>query len=496
MLVCCLVALAARSACALQEPKTNSTPIGVVSSLAQLEPTASEQIPRWFESSDFTDRLRAVEIENANLRAELTELRNGKRSVNEVWKLSTLEDNSLDEGVIQAHDDQCGCTICCQETNNPQEAACVDCPRVTMLGNHFSAEVFGTLKLDMLFNTARPQPPGSPFYLRNRRPLENNDNVLSIHARASLLGLKLNGPPIGNFQSGGIATVFFFNDSVSEDKYGILPLNVWGELRNDDWRFSAGLQLGVFNSRNPTMLVWGALGSSGNSGNVYKGQVRIERYINPSEDSQWTYKLALTEPVTTLINDELSINEDNGWPNIESRLSYGVGPAEGGLIKQRPFEIGVSGLIGQVRTEPVGSAEVVANTWGVGTDLHWETNDRTGINAEFFTGQGLGSYTAGIAQTTNTVTFNSIRTTGGFVELYHFLKPQLHTHFGFGIDDPIDRDLDPSQRTRNQTYFSNLIWDVTPLFRVGFEVTWRETNYIALIDNEGAGFHTQFQWKF
>jgi hypothetical protein len=367
---------------------------------------------------------------------------------------------------------------------------------VTTLAPYFNAEIFGSLKLDMLFNTARPEPPGSPFYLRNRRPLENNDNTLSIHARASLLGMALKGPDIGPFQSGGLVAVFFFNDSVSEDRYGILPLNIWGELRNDDWRISAGLQLGVFNSRNPTMLVWGALGSSGNAGNVYKGQVRIERYLHVSDDAQWTYKLALTEPVSTNINSELSINDDNGWPNIESRLSYGLGPAEGGLIKQRPFEIGVSGLVGQVRTEPVGSTEIVADTWGVGTDLHWEINDHFGVNGEFFTGQGLGSYTAGIAQTTNTVTFQAIRTTGGFVELYCYMTESLHTHWGYGIDDPVDRDLDPSQRSQNQTYFSNLIWDVTPLFRVGFEFTWRETDYVALIDNEGAGFHTQFQWKF
>jgi hypothetical protein len=76
------------------------------------------------------------------------------------------------------------------------------------------------------------------------------------------------------------------------------------------------------------------------------------------------------------------------------------------------------------------------------------------------------------------------------------MTESLHTHWGYGIDDPVDRDLDPSQRSQNQTYFSNLIWDVTPLFRVGFEFTWRETDYVALIDNEGAGFHTQFQWKF
>ena len=66
------------------------------------------------------------------------------------------------------------------------------------------------------------------------------------------------------------------------------------------------------------------------------------------------------------------------------------------------------------------------------------------------------------------------------------------------IDDPIDRDVGITQRTQNSTVFANLIWDVNQTFRIGTEFTYRETKYRspALLDNEGAGFHTQFQWSF
>jgi hypothetical protein len=49
---------------------------------------------------------------------------------------------------------------------------------------------------------------------------------------------------------------------------------------------------------------------------------------------------------------------------------------------------------------------------------------------------------------------------------------------------------------RNETWFANCLWDVTPSFRVGFELTWRETAYDNALDAEGTGFHTQFRWSF
>jgi hypothetical protein len=88
------------------------------------------------------------------------------------------------------------------------------------------------------------------------------------------------------------------------------------------------------------------------------------------------------------------------------------------------------------------------------------------------------------------------------MEVFLYWTPCLHSHLGYGIDDPIDRDVAtvvPSfDRILNTTLYSNLIWDLNQTFRVAFEFTWRETDYgtVGVLDNEGAGFHTQFQWAF
>ncbi len=139
--------------------------------------------------------------------------------------------------------------------------------------------------------------------------------------------------------------------------------------------------------------------------------------------------------------------------------------------------------------------QVVANVWGVGSDLRWKINDRCGFMGEFYAGQGLGNYGGSILQTTNTITFESIRSSGAWGEFWYYLNPCVHTHIGYGVDNPLDRDTDGP--LRNSTFFANILWDVNKSLRLGFELTRRATAYRApLQDNEGYGFHTQAQWSF
>ena len=397
----------------------------------------------------------------------------------------------------------CTCALGCRECRDcsrcqcpPPEAPCIDCPHVSTLKPYSNLHIFGLLKADMLFNSSRPVSSGVPFFLAPRLPLEENDGTLSIHGRNSLLGVAITGPRIGAFQSAGVATAFFYNDNVIVDRYGILPLNVWGELRNEDWRFAAGLQFDVFSPRTPNMLVWSILSASGNTGNNFRGQFRIERFFHPAENVRWTIQTALSEPLPTSISPDF-LSEDNGWPNVEGRLALGIGVPRGtGPLAGQPFELGISGVGGQLRTVPVFSPDVIANVWGVGGDFHWRFSDCMGIRGEIYSGQGLGTYNGAVLQNINLDTLQSIRSNGGWGELFCYWTPCLHSHLGYGIDDPLDRDLTDTQRSRNETYFGNLLWNVTKTFRLGFEFTWRETAYHTLTDNEGAGFHTQVQWSF
>jgi hypothetical protein len=123
--------------------------------------------------------------------------------------------------------------------------------------------------------------------------------------------------------------------------------------------------------------------------------------------------------------------------------------------------------------------------------------ERFGVQGELFVGQTLGTYMGGILQNVNASTFASVHAAGGWIELFYDICPQkLHTHVGYGLDDPLDRDLAPGQPVRNDTYFANLIWDVSKHFRVAEEFTYRKTAYTVVPNKNGFGFQTQVQFKF
>src|SRR5262249_27817840 len=159
--------------------------------------------------------------------------------------------------------------------------------------------------------------------------------------------------------------------------------------------------------------------SSGNAG-AYRGHARVERYFYPSEESQVTLQLGISDPISTFISDSFRVSEDNGAPNLEGRAVFGLGDVEGqGLLAHRPFEIAVSGVVGKFRTVDL-TKRVVASVWGFGSDWRWEITEEFGTKGEFYVGQGLGTYGAAVLQMINPVTFAPIWSIGGWFELYYY----------------------------------------------------------------------------
>src|SRR5262245_41790101 len=400
--------------------------------------------------------------------------------------------------------DRCHCAPCECPT---EPAPCLPCPHVSTLLPYWNVNIFGALQANVMFNTARPVAPAIPLFLAPGSV--EPENTVDVFARPSNLGAIFSGPEIGDFRVGGMVWMFLYNDALIVDRYGILPVQAWGDLKNEDWRFAAGLQFNVFAPNLPNMRTFSSLFASGNPGNNFLGQFRIERYLFPTDDSQWTFQFALSdpiptgviteEPISTIItgNPALRINEDNGWPTLEGRVAWSVGEVkQEGLEAKRALAIGASFVGGQLRTGIAAAPDVVANVFGLAADFRWRVNDRWGVLGEAFFGEGLGFQNAGVLQSTNSGTFDSIRTRGAWGEVYYYLTPCLHTHWGTGFDDPINRDLAASQIAQNRTFFANLIWDLTRQLRVGFEFTWRKTDYVRLPDNDGVGLHTQVQWAF
>jgi len=357
----------------------------------------------------------------------------------------------------------------------------------------------GFISADFYYNHARPLSPGIPFFLTPKSPFGFDQNTYDANARATTLFALISGPRFCDFDTGGFVALTLFNDALTVDRYGIFPIQAYAQLKNEDWRIAAGLQFAVFNPLNPNMLTFALMAGSGNYGMGFPGQFRVERYWHPAQDTQVTWAVGLSEPVPTTVSNNLNVSEDNGWPTVETRGSIACGPMLGeGPLAKHMFEAGASALIGQIRTTDTTAANrVIATQWGLGTDLRWAITPYFGFQGEVFMGQTLGTYTAGILQNVDAQTFQGIHTAGGWLEAYYYWCPEkLHSHIGYGIDDPLDGDLAPGQPVRNETYFVNLIWDPTKYLRFGCELTYRRTEYTLFRNNEGMGVQTQMQLRF
>lgn len=368
--------------------------------------------------------------------------------------------------------------------------------RVTTSQPGVNVVLFGTLSGEMLFSTDRPVAPEAPCFLTPDLGLEQDS--VALHGKSTSFGMLVVGPEIWGFQSGGMIYCFFFGNTVLNNTSGVFFAQGFAELKDDVWRFAAGLQMDIINPINPTTINFGLEYGAGNVG-FLRGQFRLERYFYTSDDVQWTAQIGLSEPVTNQFStsNEVALTEDNGWPNVEGRLALGIGPLCGqGLDAHRPAEFGVSGMVGELRTTDSAATRVEDNTWAVGADFKVEVTETIGVKGELFRGKGIGSYNGAVIQTINLDTFETIDASGGWGEVYVYWTPCLHSHLGYGIDDPDNGDLSTGQRLRNEVVFGNLIWDITDQFQVGFEVSHYETDYVDLPDNDGMVYHARVQYKF
>ncbi|MFN5220572.1 MAG: hypothetical protein ACK5FE_06655, partial [Cyanobacteriota bacterium] len=178
-----------------------------------------------------------------------------------------------------------------------------------------------------------------------------------LSAQQSTVTAAFQGPKWGNWTPGAFA-LFMLQDNLLAEGYSFTPVVFFGEISNGQWRIAAGQNFDVFAPRDPDNVTTGKLAASGNPGS-YRPQFRVERSIGSGPEFGGLLQLAVSSPITTALPSDLDLTnlqtqelvEDNGWPNLEARLNLGFGAVSerAGGRRLRPVELGVSGVLGQLR---------------------------------------------------------------------------------------------------------------------------------------------------
>jgi hypothetical protein len=337
--------------------------------------------------------------------------------------------------------------------------------------------------------------PGQPLVVSPKDPASSYD----LTAQQSVVGAAFQGPRWGSWTPGGFA-LFTLQDNILAEGYSFTPVVFYGEIGDGGWRVAAGQQFDLFAPRDPDNLTTGKLAASGNPG-AYRPQFRLERKIGSGAGTQGLAQLAVSAPITTALPDnvdlgrlqEVEIVEDNGWPNVEGRLSVGFGaPAErAGGQHSRPLELGVSGVMGQLRvldnirpTDPITlvSDRSVVSVWGAAFDGKLALGRNVSISGELYTGQGLGEYMAGIFQTYNRLGNQAVPTSGGWGQISTALTESFRFNAGYGIDNASDSGRFGLKL--NSSVFANVVWDVNPWLQLGLEGNYKLTDYDSFGDKD------------
>jgi len=350
---------------------------------------------------------------------------------------------------------------------------------------------YGWLWGSAIYETERSFP--GPYTLYVLSATDEGEHSFVIDTRRTRLGFDVAGPRIpmfGDAESGGKAEIDFHGAFVVENKPGVLLRHAYGEIKNDQFRLLAGQTYDVISPLYPGTLSYSVGWGGGNIG-YRRAQVRLERYFDLSDGCLLTVQGSGNQNIVSDFASTPGIRtESSAWPVIEGRVATTLGDRNPG---GRPVTFGVSGHIGEQGFDfltpgpPPFSPPVENNarrrTWSVNADLYVPLTERFGVQAEFFTGENLSTFLGGVIQGVSPLTHETIRSTGGWFDVWYDWSPRLHSHAGYGLDDPLDADVIQG-RSYNQFIFANMVFDVTKNLNVGFEVSSWETLYI---DNRPGG---------
>lgn len=278
-----------------------------------------------------------------------------------------------------------------------------------------------------------------------------------------------------------------------ENKGALLLRHAYVEAKNDEFRLLAGQTWDVVSPLFPNSVLYSVYWDAGNIG-YRRAQFRGERYLAFSDTFMLTLQGSVNGNVIADAAPTGAFLDQSGWPIVEGRAALTFGPRGKGDL---PITVGISSHVGEQRcsfTTAPAAQNLSSRTWSLNGDLKMPFNECWGLQGEVFMGENLSSFLGGVGQGYNFTQRHSIYSRGGWIELYHYITTKWHSHVGYCIDDPLDREIPVNGRTYNQVLFGNLIYDVTKQFSLGLEVgSWR-----TLYQGEQAGesIRTEFMAKY
>jgi hypothetical protein len=381
------------------------------------------------------------------------------------------------------------------ETSGPDVNAAPEPPQVPsgdsvrwreLISGENRLRFYGALRLDMIYDSKRPNNPQSPQFILPNFPfplstlLPANENF-TMHPRLTTFGIDYTGPVVSSFGDGRLSgkLEIDFQNGGPEFAPAVRILQAYARMDWDGLFVLAGQTWDTFSPLRPTVNDDSVMFTAGNPG--LRRPMLIMGYDSRSDAGGFSAigGVGLTGAIDNADRDFDGVRdgEQSGRPHWQGRVGYSHP-----LLGQRA-SIGLSGAYGFLRTRSGAAHERIGNV-----DFTLPLAGFLSLRGEGYWGKNLSDFGGGpILQLAVTgVTFpggdeelnglrqqqvglpspffiNNIHGRGGWAELTIKASRYWSAHPGFTTDDPVDGDFPvfagATNITRNRAfYFANRIY--------------------------------------
>ncbi len=348
----------------------------------------------------------------------------------------------------------------------------------------FPITVYGTVLWNAFSNTAALNNQDVPL-LASRQGSDTlgNDKSFGMTVRQSRFGLRYQGTQMGGARLSGQFEFDLFGGKVAMPNGVNMDLFrlrlAYGRLDWKNFSLLAGQDWAVFAPLNPTSLASFGIPALAASGNpwIRAPQLRAEFRREISDHTRLDWKVAALDPDLGDYPAEFRAlrtplaGERGRAPAMETRLGWTSRSGRGETAVGLSAHYGRGKNVALVGTQRL---ERGIDSWGVALDYIVPLHRRVALSGEIFQGRALGIFNVGIGQSVlpvGTPGEHGVEARGGWLQAQFQLHAKWQLNLAYGLEEPDFQELRVGDRSRNQTYMSNLLYRLSPHVTLGWE--WR-----------------------
>ena len=339
----------------------------------------------------------------------------------------------------------------------------------------YRASLYGFIKLEAFHDNA--EVAQGDWLLFVRPGGGDGQNIFSMNARHTRLGLRIKGPGFGfNGQVKGLVEIDFAggfpNSSTAARQPNPRLRHAWVELNTAGWeaRFGQDWALIAGPFPNTTSFVVGA--GKGNLWMRYP-QARFTVKADPVK-----FAFSFNRPMAGNVKyedyaggdfDPIGQGERSGMPWMMARFYLTFGKTT----------FSVSGHYGNERIDDLSESDHTLSSFSLNSDLV-TTVGPLSLTLKGFIGENLNSFFGGVFQgyVREETGVSNISSRGGWGQLKATFTPAWSATVGAGFDDPNNNDIDAGMRSMNRWLFGNISFSLNEAVSFMLEAEHLKTSYL------------------